>query len=186
MKRLTVILSFMLLVACQNGDETDYETQIQQLTDHIEDQNEQIETLQQEVEDKTRELQQLRQENSSQSANHDANDQSEPSEDIPQTANFQLHSPQEDEQINDTFSVEGMIRYDALGSVRIELIDAAGNVVEESRIEENWFNSASDDREWTGIELNITITSSVTAGEGRVVVYDEQANENIAVPIHIQ
>ncbi|MDQ0160885.1 hypothetical protein [Alkalibacillus salilacus] len=188
MKQWVSLISLsIILVACQSNEEPNNEAQVEQLTEQIQDQNEQIEKLQQELEEKTRELQQERQDETVQDNFSESNDETNSSSDqIARTENFQLQTPQEGESISDTFSIQGMIRYEAVGSVRVELIDADGNTIEETQIEEDWFTQTPSEREWTGIELNLTITSTMASGEGEVIVHDDLAEEEASVPIKLK
>ncbi|WP_411955259.1 hypothetical protein ACKXGF_05745 [Alkalibacillus sp. S2W] len=191
MKQWVSLISLsILLVACQNNEEPNHEAQVEQLTEQVQDKNEQIEKLQQELEEKTRELQEERQDETVQDNFSESDDEpTEPansSDQIARTENFQLQTPQEGASISDTFSIQGMIRYAAVGSVRIELIDADGNTIEETQIEEDWFTQTTNEREWTGIELNLTITSNMTPGEGKVVIHDDLSEEEVTVPIKLK
>lgn len=178
-------------MACQNNEEPNHEAQVEQLTEQVQDQNEQIEKLQEELEKKTRELQQERQDEETvqdnfSESNDEPTESTNSSDQIARTENFQLQTPQEGASISDTFSIQGMIRYEAAGSVRIELIDADGNTIEETQIEEDWFTQPTNEREWTGIELNLTITSTMTPGEGKVVIHDDLAEEEATVPVKLK
>ncbi|WP_157783063.1 hypothetical protein [Alkalibacillus haloalkaliphilus] len=187
--RLTIICISLsiVLIACQSEPEGVSEEQVQELSSTIESQEEQIQALQLELEEKTRELQRERQ-NSSEEQQVEESEQDQVEEEVeaasnPQTENFELHSPQPNTVITDTISIEGMIHVDAVNQVELEIVDHLGETIEHVEIDDDWFGDLSSDFEWTGLELNMTLTDQPSSGEGVLHIHDLKASDERSVPI---
>ncbi|MDQ0350261.1 Tfp pilus assembly protein PilP [Alkalibacillus filiformis] len=189
MRLIIICISLsIVLIACQSEPEGVSEEQVQEMSSTIESQQEQIQALQLELEEKTRELQQERQKSSEEQQQTEESEQDHVEEEVeqtsnPQTENFELHSPQQNTVITDRISIEGMIHVDAVNQVELEIVDHLGETIEHVEIDDDWFGDLSSDFDWTGIELNMTMTEQPSSGEGYLHIHDLKANEERSVPI---
>ncbi|GAA0453849.1 hypothetical protein [Alkalibacillus silvisoli] len=189
MRLFLISILLIVLMACSSEQEEAYEQQIEQLTTQVEQQQEQIETLQNQLEEKTREEQQNHQqenEREEENATDESDGETRESTDsisVIETEHFQLHTPQSQDVLSDMISIQGLIHLGAIGDIELEVLDSAGETIENTLIDQEWFGGQSGEHEWTGIELNMTITEEPNQGEGQLIIRDHLANEEESITI---